>query len=170
MLSGSPMNAIFFGLKRAYHGTLRTARSTLACLGLTAARFDMLFALQEPRSRGLLQSELRRTLGVAAPTVSRMLDSLQRLGLISRTPVERDRRQRWIELTKAGRKCIKRASWMLISTGQAQLAVDSALDHHRWYDADHCFFLMEDLETTLRDLREAYRDIATLYYRWHPDD
>ena len=35
------MNAIFFGLKRAFHGTLRIARPMLTSLGLTAARFDL---------------------------------------------------------------------------------------------------------------------------------
>jgi hypothetical protein len=39
------MDATFFSLKRAFHGTLRLTRVTLAKLGLTAARFDLLYAL-----------------------------------------------------------------------------------------------------------------------------
>ena len=47
------MNAIFFGLKRAYHGTLRIYRRALANLGLTAARFDLLYAAREYRRNGV---------------------------------------------------------------------------------------------------------------------
>ena len=43
------MDAIFFGLKRAFHGSLRIARFALTALGLTAARFDMLYALEKKR-------------------------------------------------------------------------------------------------------------------------
>ena len=164
------MNVIFFGLKRAYHGTLRVARSTLSRIGLTAARFDLLYAVGERSAKRMLQSTLRRVLGVSAPTVSRMLASLEELGLIRRRRMLEDARQRWVELTDAGDACIRRASWMLIHTGQVQLAVDSALSPERWYDSDHCFYLMEALDSSLSRLREVYGDVATLYYRWHPDD
>jgi DNA-binding MarR family transcriptional regulator len=167
---GGSMNAIFFGLKRAYHGTLRIARSTLRLLGLTAARFDMLYAIHLKAPLKILQSILRRTLGVSSPTTSRMLASLEEFGLVRRTRVTGDRRQRWVELTVAGRASIQRASWMMIRTGQAQLAVDSAISPDRWYDAEHCFFAMEVLDSFLSTLRVVYRDVADLYYRWHPDD
>jgi DNA-binding MarR family transcriptional regulator len=170
MLCPVLVNAIFFGLKRAYHGTLRIARSTLRLLGLTAARFDMLYAIHEWDPARILQSSLRRVLGVSSPTVSRMLASLEELGLVRRTRVGGDGRQRAIELTDAGRSSIRKACWLLIRTGQAQLAVDSALSPERWSDADHCFFLMETLDAFLSNFRHAYRDIATLYYPWHPDD
>ena len=78
------MNAIFFGLKRAYHGTLRIYRHALARQGLTAARFDLLYAAREYRRHGVRQSSLRRALGVSAPTVSRMVASLEALGLLRR--------------------------------------------------------------------------------------
>jgi DNA-binding MarR family transcriptional regulator len=170
MLFRFAMNAIFFGLKRAYHGTLRIARSTLRLLGLTAARFDMLYAVHEKASMQILQSSLRRELGVSAPTVSRMLASLEQLGLVRRTRVVGDARQRAVKLTDAGRTSIRRACWLLIRTGQAQLAVDSALSPERWYDVDHCFFSMETVDAFLSNFRHVYRDVATLYYPWHPDD
>jgi DNA-binding MarR family transcriptional regulator len=170
MLSPRDMNAIFFGLKRAYHGSLRVARSTLAVVGLTAARFDMLYAVHETGSRSILQSTLRRTLGVSSPTVSRMLASLEELGLVRRARAIHDARQRCVQLTDAGRATLRRASWMLIRTGQAQLAVDSALSPERWYDTNHCFFSMETLDSFLSSFRHVYCDVATLYYPWHPDD
>src|SRR5580698_10099851 len=99
------MDATFFNLKRAFHGTLRITRASLARLGLTAARFDLLHALpHEFRKfeRGMRQSSLRGQLGVSRPTVSRMLASLERLGLIARKRDLFDRRQLVVALTRRG--------------------------------------------------------------------
>jgi DNA-binding MarR family transcriptional regulator len=177
MLGLPPMNAIFFGLKRAYHGTLRIARATLAAMGLTAARFDLLFALLEGEREcecGTLQSDLRRELGVSRPTVSRMLSSLETLGLVRRERSPYDRRQVSVELTRRGRLLIARAHRRMTRSGQAQLAVDCALGasplSNRWYDAAYCFRAMATLEGLLRKIRDAFGDFATLHYRWHPDD
>ena len=164
------MNAIFFGLKRAYHGTLRIYRRGLASMGLTAARFDLLYAVREYRHNGLRQSSLRRSLGVSAPTVSRMIASLEALGLIRRERLAHDRRQRLVILTKAGRRCIHRAVGVFIRSGRAQLAVDSALCPDRWHDDWACLSATDACESTLNRFRHAYRDGAKLHYRWHPDE
>jgi DNA-binding MarR family transcriptional regulator len=171
------MHQAFFGLKRAFHGTLRIMRAPLAMLGLTAARFDMLYALpRDPENfeRGMNQSALRRTLGVSAPTVSRMLASLETLGLVRRERAFFDRRQLVVSLTRAGRALIRKAVHLFIHTGQAQLAVDSAFDPYplgyRWCDEMYCLFEMDNLDGVLRRIRYAFGDVATLYYPWDPDD
>jgi DNA-binding MarR family transcriptional regulator len=162
------MNAIFFGLKRAHHGVLRVTRSALAKLGLTAARFDMMYVVYE--RRGVRQSSLRRALGVSAPTVSRMLASLEELGLLKRGRAFGYRRQRFVRLTATGLRCIRRATRRFIRWGTAQLVLDSALCRTRWYDDTECFVTMQTLEGLLCALRRAYGDVATLHYPWHPDD
>jgi DNA-binding MarR family transcriptional regulator len=187
------MNAVFFGLKRAHQGTLRITRPMLSALGLTAARYDLLFVLLQSRDGrgwtlgrqhephgGLLQSRLRRTLGVGRPTVSRMLASLETLGLLLRRRCERDRRQLRVTLTALGRSVIRKADKLLRRSGWAQLALDSALgaDHDphggwrgtRWYDAMHCLEEMSVLEASLSKIRRVFRDFASLHYRWRPDD
>jgi DNA-binding MarR family transcriptional regulator len=165
------MHAIFFGLKRAFHGTLRVSRSALKASGLTAARFDLLYALYQRPLRAEAQRTLTRELGVTRSTVSRMLASLEALGIVHRTPVSGDRRQRRVALTDAGRVRIQRAVFRLVDAGSAQLAVDSALGGERWYDSDaHCFFAMAALDHALSSIRRAFGDFATLYYPWHPDD
>jgi DNA-binding MarR family transcriptional regulator len=163
------MNAIFFGLKRAYHGTLRITRGTLANLGLTAARFDLLYAVRRTKSR-MSQRDLRGTLGVSAPTVSRMLASLEKLGLIRRERSTVDRRARVVILTKAGLRSLGRAVRLFIRSGYAQLAVDSALCPDDWGDDAKCLSATEECDSALRRFRHAYRDVATLYFPWHPDD
>jgi DNA-binding MarR family transcriptional regulator len=169
------MNAIFFGLKRAFHGTLRLARPTLTSHGLTAARFDLLYALMgSDRTFGKYQSRLRKKLGVSRPTVSRMLRSLEERGLVSRERSRVDRRQLDVRLTDLGRALIRRAHKVLTESGWAQLAVDSALGstsmENRWFDPMHCLMETDRLEGTLKKVRDTFGDFATLYYPWHPQD
>jgi DNA-binding MarR family transcriptional regulator len=165
------MNAIFFGLKRAFHGTLRVSRSALAVCGLTAARFDLLYCLHQREGGAATQRTLTRKLGVTRSTVSRMLASLEALGIVTRTRYLGDRRQRWVRLTKAGRTRIRRTVFRLHGLGSSQLAVASALGGERWYAFDtHGFFEMDKLDGMLSRVRHAFADFATLHYPWHPDD
>jgi DNA-binding MarR family transcriptional regulator len=161
------MHAVFFGLKRAHHGVLRIGRRALAQLGLTAARFDLLYAVRE--REGLPQSELCQALGVSAPTVSRMVTSLEELGLLARQATIIDRRLRHVTLTDAGRRIIEEAIGWFMSAGIAQLAVDSALCPTRWYDGKLCSRVRQRLDKTLDAIRHAYGDIADLYRPWDPD-
>jgi DNA-binding MarR family transcriptional regulator len=175
------MNAIFFGLKRAFHSTLRVTRRMLTRLGLTAARFDMLYALPHAHCRigsGMLQSELRGQLGVSRPTVSRMLGSLEELGLVLRKPDSKDRRQVFVALTEAGRALIRSAELVFIHSGYIQLAVDTALGgeagepatSNHWYNDYRCLVEAEVLEGVLDRVRSEFGDFAQLVYGWHFDD
>jgi DNA-binding MarR family transcriptional regulator len=165
------MHAIFFGLKRAHHGTVRITRSVLAKMGLTAARFDMLYAIKERRG-DMLQSGLGRTLGVCRATVSRMLASLEELGLVVRRPHSTDRRRKIVKLTTLGRWRIAFAHRHLTRSGWAQLAVDSALggkgSSYHWYDRDECVVATSRLDGMLGQLRHAFFDRANLDYPWSP--
>jgi DNA-binding MarR family transcriptional regulator len=171
------MNAIFFGLKRAFHGTLRVTRSMLARLGLTAARFDLLYALPRKRDSrsGMLQSKLRAQLGVSRPTVSRMLASLEELGIVHRQRDVRDRRQVCVSLTRRGHALIRRAKGIFIRSGLIQLVLDTALGAdatgNLWYDEMHCLVARETLDGLLGRVRREYGDFAKLHYpSWHPED
>jgi DNA-binding MarR family transcriptional regulator len=163
------MHTIFFGLKRAHHSTLRLTRVGLANLGLTAARFDLLYALKERRG-GVTQSALRKLLGVCRATVSRMLGSLEKLGLVKRSVFALDRRRKLVELTNRGRWRIARAQHEFMRSGWAQLAVDSALgaegQMYRWYDEDDCREATSLLESLLGYIRKAFGDRAKLVYPW----
>jgi DNA-binding MarR family transcriptional regulator len=176
MLAGRSMHAIFFGLKRAYHGALRISRDALSGEQLTPARFDLMAALdigtwRERRLRpiGVWQSRLRRILGVAASTLSRMLRSLEQLGLIERTTIDYDTRQRFVRLTDEGFRRVRRAKRAFIDSGCAQLAIDSALGRP-WYNEASCLVEVGGFEWGLQRLRDSYRDGASLHYPWHPDD
>ena len=162
------MNKLFFGFKRAYYGTLRLTRQALKCLGLTAARFDLLHILDKARGE-MTQRALQRALGVAASTVSRMLASLEKLDLVTREIMLGDHRCNWVELTREGRQRVRHAVRSLLDTGNVQLAVDSALSPRRWYDAASCALAYASCDGALRRVRHAYGDVATLGYPRVPD-
>src|ERR1700759_2656332 len=100
------MEPIFFGLKRAYHSTLRVSRPDFKEIGNTPARMDILHALFEHGGRGkrfIWQSRLRRILGyTSSGTISEMLKELEAKVWIRRKRSEEDRRQVEVELTLAG--------------------------------------------------------------------
>ena len=173
VLSDAVMHAIFFGLKRAHHGTLRITRSVLAAMGLTAARFDLLYAVMTS-GEGLAQSALRKLLGVSRATVSRMLASLEDLGLVVRSAHSYDRRQRCVALTAEGRLRITSAHCHFTRSGWAQLAVDSALcdpyANDQWCDESECMEATGSLEGWLHRICRAFHDRATLVYPWSPED
>jgi DNA-binding MarR family transcriptional regulator len=113
---GLRMNEIALGVKRTFHGFLRITRRPLASVGLTAARFDLLYAVRAhawpsgvvESSVEMRQSDIRRALGVTATVVSRMVRSLQRLGVVvRRRESEGDRRQMLVALTATGLETLK---------------------------------------------------------------
>jgi DNA-binding MarR family transcriptional regulator len=166
------MHTIFFGLKRAHHATLGLTRRALNRMGLTAARFDLLFALM-PARLGMLQSRLRRLLGVSRTTVSRMLASLEQLGFLTRKVSWSDRRTRDVELTPRGRSIIVSAHRMFTRSGWAQLAVDTALGTdgaYRWFSEGDCIQATALFDGLLGQVRRVFGDRATLVYPWEPDN
>jgi DNA-binding MarR family transcriptional regulator len=171
------MNAIVFATKRVFQSAVRVANSELKliALGLTAARFDMMFALTRRRDdkmdrQTLRQSELRRILGVSAPVVSRMLRSLDALGWITRRrPRHGDQRQRDVTLTDLGFARFRAAYGLLIHFAKRIVYRAICWGLHR--DRQERFRNMAMLESYLSSLRGHFRDTARLYYAWgHPDD
>jgi DNA-binding MarR family transcriptional regulator len=158
------MHTIPFSLKRTFHGFLRVLRPWFHHFSLTPARFDMLYALQHRGRNCMLQSQLRRLLGVTAPTVSRMLDSLIELGFVTRHRDPVDGRERIITLTGQGAILLRRAIRETIPQ-LSQHVVDCAFvlawhPHRELVSAD-----LGLLENVLARGREQLRDTATLVFR-----
>jgi DNA-binding MarR family transcriptional regulator len=174
MLVSVDVHAAFFGLKRAYWGSLRVTRKQLTAMGLTAARFDLLYLLAAvPWELPHAQKEIIAKLGVTPPVVSRMLKALREKGLVSRARDRRNRREWLISLTTTGRLLIRRAIDFFIRSGRAwkrvQRGLCPAMAPGEDRD-DEALWRMCGLEEMLDRLREGFRAGGTLYYRWHPDD
>jgi DNA-binding MarR family transcriptional regulator len=168
------MNEVAFGVKRAFHGFLRVTRKPLASVGLTPARFDMLYVLfssarQQGIRHSLAQSDLRRALGVCGSVVSRMLRQLEKHKLVIRRRCEVDGRQVRVWLTWLGWQRMKATQRWLLRAVRRLVLEAICFGKHR--DAEARFWNMDTVESYLRVLRSDFADRATHYYPWgHPDD
>jgi DNA-binding MarR family transcriptional regulator len=169
------MQTFFFALKRAHHSVARFGRSLLHRFGITPARFDLMlelyrnWALYACRGRHgrVDQSELVTTFGVSAPTISRMLRSLEELGLVRRLRHPSDRRRLVVGLTLRGLWCVLRAIWATMS-GAAALAVRSAVAPEVWHCDRKAAGQVAAFEWGLHGVRLAFGDTSTFQYmRWH---
>lgn len=173
------MNFYFFGLKRSFHAVLRLARRVAAGYGLTPARADMLYAIFRvpvadyvgAAGRGVItQSDLRRELGVSAPTVSRMVRSLETLGFVKRTP-SFDRRTLDIRLTDEGWRRVRAMFYDVFKWDFFGLALDCALSRSPLpTDDERIGRQLGELHDLTARIRLAFRDKATLEYpNFDPD-
>ncbi|EPY02460.1 transcriptional regulator SlyA [Magnetospirillum fulvum] len=91
-----------FGFDLARLARLWRARldERLAPLGLTQAKWTILLHLSKADGH-LPQRELVERVGVEGPTLVRVLDGLERLGLLERRDCPTDRRSKIIHLTSA---------------------------------------------------------------------
>lgn len=77
----------------------------LKFLGLTQARWIMLLHLN--KSGTLSQKDLAEGIGIEGPTAVRLLDALQKQGLIERRESEEDRRVKTVHLTATAQPLIE---------------------------------------------------------------
>ena len=89
-----------FSFKRLVLLAGKGARAFAALGQLTPARGDMMLAMLHQE---LSQTELVLALGVSKSVVSRMVQALERLGLVARRKSNEDGRVRLVSLTEAGR-------------------------------------------------------------------
>jgi len=78
-------------------------------LGLTEATWRPLVYVRS-LGDGVRQKELASAMSIEGPSLVRLLDNLERRGLIERREDENDRRARGIHLTRAGRELAVRAA------------------------------------------------------------
>jgi DNA-binding MarR family transcriptional regulator len=104
VLLGSFMDDLFLSTKRAHWVCVRYALRRLFKFGLTPARFDLMREIYERHGMKADQDVLRRHLGVARSTLSRMLRVLEGLGWVERARSTFDRRTRTCTLTYDGRR------------------------------------------------------------------
>src|ERR1700690_420636 len=93
------MDPVLFGAKRAYYATVAYGRKVLAEFGLTPARFEVMRLLLKFMES---ETDLRKQLGLARSTLSRMLSVLEGLGWVARETSRSDHRTRICRLTPEG--------------------------------------------------------------------
>ena len=162
------MHAVLFSLKRIHQRFLARTRKWTAPFDLTPARYDMLHALHEHRlTPNVPQSFLKRTLGVSAPTISRMVTSLQDLGLVVRIVDVEDRRRRIVLLTAYGKRMLRSARRFAEHSFKVARALYRTVGTKpRARDASEHLMIFESM---LFSMRKRLKDPATLRYPWHAD-
>jgi MarR family 2-MHQ and catechol resistance regulon transcriptional repressor len=126
-VSGLPVNvpaiAVVTNIWRAAQALKATAeRTVLREYGLSWASFSTLYILWV---WGPLETRaLARSQGVSRPTVTSLVDTLERRGFVRRSPVEGDRRLVTVELTAEGRACIEQVYPIFNRTIEAGIVAD----------------------------------------------
>ncbi len=102
------MHPLWFQIKRAHHRIVAFGKHVLRRFSLTPSRFDLLYVVykrwmfQKRLYDAPAQTDLCRILGVTAATVSRMVRSLEELGIVRRFGNPVDRRTKQVTLTDEG--------------------------------------------------------------------
>ena len=95
-----------FAIKQCHLGALRFGRDITSHCELTPGRLDMFRAIFEPGVL-VLQSELRRRLGVVKSAISVMVRALVRLGFVWRMRCPDDKRTFVLLVTKKGHQALR---------------------------------------------------------------
>src|SRR5215475_5880733 len=98
-----------FNIARLSRRLRQAVDAELQTFGLTDATWRPL-AYVGRLGGGVRQKELATALGIEGPSLVRLLDNLERRGLIERREDESDRRARGIHLTRAGRELAVRVA------------------------------------------------------------
>lgn len=89
-------------LKKAYLALRRALDRTVKSFNLTSAQFDVLQLLMHNRD-GLEHRELQRLLAIASPTLTNIVDVLEREGHVERRAHSSDARTKTIHLSSKAR-------------------------------------------------------------------
>ena len=159
------MHFMSFALKRAHLRAVALVRAWHPGSPITAARFDILYAIQERHA--CWQSSIHRALGLSGATISRALKRLEELGLIVRNSVMSDRRRKSVALTRAGLAEFNRVLSEKLGRGLLHMAYERALGPH----TDATWLYLDDSYRAVRAIARYFGDTAEYPYPTnHPDD
>jgi DNA-binding MarR family transcriptional regulator len=108
-------------LKHAHLALEQRTDAALTDTGLTTRDLGVLRVIAGGEARS--QQEVAAVLGVDRTSMVALLDTLERRGIVARTPSERDRRRNVVALTQDGRSLFQRAEQRGIETEQAFTAI-----------------------------------------------
>lgn len=92
---------------RAFNAIVNRQSDELRPLGLSPSAFNVLMALHNNEDRTLEPCQLADRLLISRPSVTGLLDTLQRKGLVERLPHAEDRRRVLVRLTDDGLRLLE---------------------------------------------------------------
>jgi DNA-binding MarR family transcriptional regulator len=124
---------VFLHLLRAGDEAFRVSEAHLAQHDITQGRFGVLMALwgncqREGRPVPLSPAEIAERTGVTRATITGLIDTLERSGLVARTPHLDDRRMTCVALTPAGEQLLakilpehfRQMTWLMSPLNEAE--------------------------------------------------
>jgi len=109
--SPKPALTAWFRLLRGQAAARRTLEAGLqAAHGLTVVGYEALLLLSEAEEQAIRRIDLARGLGLTASGVTRLLDGLERDGLVEKRTCASDARVTYAALTAAGAQRLEQAS------------------------------------------------------------
>ncbi len=118
----SPAHEVVLGLFRATDALRRTLAAAVEDAGLTLQQFNVLRILRGAGAQGLPTLEVGSRMLERTPGVTRLLDRLEREGLIERTRSSGDRRKVLARITDRGRERLAAADGPIAAREEEVLA------------------------------------------------
>lgn len=110
-------------LRRSWYGLNQAFRRRIAHLNITPDQFTVLRTLLEGEELGLTQRELSRLMSSDPNTVASLLERMEKVDFVARSPHEKDRRAHRIKLLPKGRKTYEAAREIAVNLQGEVLAV-----------------------------------------------
>jgi DNA-binding MarR family transcriptional regulator len=107
-------------LRRAWYGLNQTFRQRVAHLNLTPDQYSILRWLSEGDAAGLTQRQITELMASDPNTITSTLSRMEKAGMISRAPHEKDRRAKRVQLLPEGRQVFAQA-WKIASALEQQV-------------------------------------------------
>lgn len=96
-------------LKQINDELAKRANNALKKDGLTFSQAGVILTLGEKQKEGMSIKELSRSICVAQPTMTGIIDRLQEKGIVQSSSDRSDKRIRMVTLTEKGIRCLKNA-------------------------------------------------------------
>jgi DNA-binding MarR family transcriptional regulator len=124
----------FLNLQRTADALMRGLEELLKPSGLTQTQYNVLRILRGARPEGLLCRELSERMVTRDPDITRLLDRLERRGLIGRLRDRKDRRGITARITAAGERLVSKLDAPVGRLHRRQLSHLGALKLRRLID------------------------------------
>lgn len=110
-------------LRRAWYGLNQAFRQRVAHFGITPDQFSILRWLSEGDPQGLTQRSLTDLMASDPNTITSTLSRMEKIGLVTRHPHERDRRAYRVKIQPTGRRTFEKARKAAMELQEQVLAV-----------------------------------------------
>src|SRR5262245_4412736 len=120
--------AVVIAILRSADRLRRRAENMLAPHDVTLQQFNVLRILRGARPEGLCTLTIAERMIEETPGITRLIDRLERKGLVRRVRSEEDRRQVWCSITPAGERLLARLDEPVEQLDRAAVARLSAAD------------------------------------------